>query len=202
MNFAGFGNPPHSPPARATHCALVGGYVREEGASSCGGDVGRLRASAPLRGSLRRLFSVPFRTSPPSRGALRSAGVPTIAANTTLAPQRSFARHLGRPMARGNTPSAPRFRALWVTGGSPHLFSIAFGGTYQLGTRQRRTFWSGLLLGRLGGDLGARQPPDLARRRRPGECGGGKQMWPAASPAQRRPSSAVTRALAPADPVI
>ena len=74
---------------RRPYRKVVGGYVREEGASSCGGDVGRLRASAPLRGSLRRLFTVPFRTSPPSRGALRSAGVPTIAANTTLAPQRS-----------------------------------------------------------------------------------------------------------------
>jgi hypothetical protein len=100
---------------------------------------GRRAPSRPRRLSAAAFagcFPVPFRTSPPSRGALRSAGVPTIAANTTLAPQRSFARHLGRLTARGSTPSAPRVWALWVTGGSPHLFFIAFGGTYQLGTLQ------------------------------------------------------------------
>ncbi len=58
---------------------------REGVASSCGGDV-EARALAPLRGSLRRPLLVPFHTSPPSRGALRSAGVPTIAASTTPAP--------------------------------------------------------------------------------------------------------------------
>jgi len=45
-----------------------------------------LGALAPLRGSLRGPPLVPFHTSPSSRGALRSAGVPTIAASTTSAP--------------------------------------------------------------------------------------------------------------------
>jgi hypothetical protein len=30
MSFAGLRNPPQSPPARAPHCALVGGYMRRE----------------------------------------------------------------------------------------------------------------------------------------------------------------------------
>jgi hypothetical protein len=37
MSFAGLGNPPQSPPARAPHCALVGGYMRREAESPAGG---------------------------------------------------------------------------------------------------------------------------------------------------------------------
>ena len=65
--------------------------------------------------------------------------------------------------------------ALWVLGGSPDL-TKATGGTYRLGTPQGGTSRSGLLLGRLGGDFGARSLPALARRRRSGEFRRGKQM--------------------------
>ena len=37
MSFAGLRNPPQSPPARAPHCALVGGYMRREAESPAGG---------------------------------------------------------------------------------------------------------------------------------------------------------------------
>ncbi|KAH6615610.1 hypothetical protein B0J18DRAFT_468892 [Chaetomium sp. MPI-SDFR-AT-0129] len=131
MNFAGFGNPPHSPPARATHCALVGG------------------ASAPLRGSLRRLFSVPFRTSPPSRGALRSAGVPTIAANTTLAPQRSFAAASRKTYGAREYPKRAEVSGSVGDWRFATPVLIAFGGTYQLGTRSALNLLVGPPLGAL-----------------------------------------------------
>jgi len=229
MSFAGLRNPPQSPPARARHCALVGGYMRREqpeqpeqrgqpatvpkvlwlastalagmrgppphfvgplhlcawlrasepifskthtnefcgiekstpepagpcaplrpgrwvyekgSRKPCGGDVERLSASAPLRGSLRRPLTVPFRSSPPSRGALRSAGVPTIAASTTPAPLLPWrirpgpARHLGRLCSGAREyPICAEGWAMWVFGGSPYLFK-ATGGTYRLGTPQ------------------------------------------------------------------
>jgi hypothetical protein len=83
--FCGIGK---STPEPAGPCAPLrpGRWVYERARNSCGGDVEYVRASAPLRGSLRGLLLVPFHTSPPSRGALRSAGVLTIAANTTSAP--------------------------------------------------------------------------------------------------------------------
>jgi hypothetical protein len=115
MSFAGSGNPPQSPPARAPHCALVGGYMRRNKTSSCGEDVESAKtALAPLHGSLRRPLLVPFHTSPPSRGALRSAGVPTIAASTTPAPllpwriRPGSARHLGRLCRRKGIPHVRR----------------------------------------------------------------------------------------------
>jgi hypothetical protein len=113
MSFAGLRNPPQSPPARGRHCAPVGGYMRERKTKPLWG--GCRVASAPLHGSLRRPLLVPFHTSPLSRGALRSAGVPTISASTTPAPLLPWpsgpgmARHLGRlRLAQGNTPCAPR----------------------------------------------------------------------------------------------
>ena len=112
MSFAGLGNPPQSPPGRALRCALVGGYMRREERALRGGCG---LAIAPLRGSLRRPLSVPFHTSPLSRGALRSAGVPTIAASTTPAPLLPWrSRRVPRGIwedsvqAQGNTPCAPR----------------------------------------------------------------------------------------------
>jgi hypothetical protein len=65
--------------------------------------------------------------------------------------------------------------ALWVIGGSPDLLK-ATGGTYGLGMPQGRTSPSGLLLGRLGGDLGALTLPAVACRRRSGEFRRGKRM--------------------------
>jgi hypothetical protein len=139
-SFAGSGNPPQSRPARAPHCALVGGYVRRESHSSVvGGLSGRFSDSAPLHGSLRRPLLVPFHTSPLSRGALRSAGVPTIAASTTPAPLQP--EHLARALhgiwedSAGvrEYPMCAEGWAMWVLGGSPDLFK-ATGGTCRLGT--------------------------------------------------------------------
>jgi hypothetical protein len=114
MSFAGLGDPPKSPPGRAGLCAPVGGYMRKRKKSLCGGVVGPWLGTSPRQPSSAAL--VPFHTSPPSRGALRSAGVPTIAASTTPAPLQPRAlhspgpaRHLGRlRQAQGNTPCAPR----------------------------------------------------------------------------------------------
>ena len=99
-------------------------------------------ASAPLHGSLRRPLLVPFHNSPLSRGALRSAGVPTISASTTPAPLLPWrsgpgkARHLGRlrPGAR-EYPMCAEGWALWVLGRWPDLY-LATGGTYRLGKPQ------------------------------------------------------------------
>ena len=115
--FCGIGK---STPEPAGPCAPLrpGRWVYEKGekTSSCGEDVESLKtALAPLHGSLRRPLLVPFHTSPPSRGALRSAGVPTIAASTTPAPLLPW-RHppgvraaSGKTLqAQGNTPCAPR----------------------------------------------------------------------------------------------
>jgi len=112
MSFAGLGNPPKSPLGRAPHCTPAGGYMRKEQTSSCGGDV-EAQLLAPLHGGLRRPLSVPFHTSPLSRGALRSAGGPTIAASTTPAPRHPGSRQAcaasGKTLqAQGNTPCAPR----------------------------------------------------------------------------------------------
>lgn len=68
---------------------------------------------APLRGSLHWLLLVPFHTSPLSRGALRSAGVPTIAASTSPAPRLPGicpgGAASGKTLkAQGKTPCAPR----------------------------------------------------------------------------------------------
>ena len=132
-------------PEPAGPCAPLrpGRWVYEKGSRKpCGGDVERLSASAPLRGSLRRPLTVPFLTSPPSRGALRSAGVPTIAASTTPAPLLPWrirpgpARHLGRLRSGAREyPICAEGWAMWVFGGSPYLFK-ATGGTYRLGTPQ------------------------------------------------------------------
>ena len=96
-----------STPEPAGPCAPLrpGRWVYEKGSRKpCGGDVERLSASAPLRGSLRRPLTVPFLTSPPSRGALRSAGVPTIAASTTPAPLLPWRIRPGASAASGKTP--------------------------------------------------------------------------------------------------
>jgi hypothetical protein len=137
MSFAGLGFLLISPPARAQHCTQAGGYMKREPkqlpAEGMSGS-----PWAPLRGSLRWQLLVPFHTSPLSRGALRSAGVPTIAASTTSAPwppgeSARGARHLGRLRsgAREN-PMCAEGWAMWVLGGSPDLFK-ATGGTYRLG---------------------------------------------------------------------
>ena len=115
-------------------------YEKKRSPASVGGLSGPY--SAPLHGSLRRPLSVSFHTSPLSRGALRSAGVPTIAASTTPAPllpehlSQGPARHLGRLRSGAREyPMCAEGWAMWVLGGSPDLFK-ATGGTCRLGTPQ------------------------------------------------------------------
>jgi hypothetical protein len=135
--FCGIGKSTQEP---AGSCGPLrpGRWVYEkEGKSLCGADCrvhSRHRSTAAFTGRL-----VPFHTSPPSRGALRSAGVPTIAASTTSAPMQPW-----RLTARGlrgiredsagarEYPMCAEGWALWVIGGSPD-FSVATGGTYRLG---------------------------------------------------------------------
>jgi hypothetical protein len=51
MSFAGLGNPPPSPPGRARHCALVGGYMRKEQArQQPGPEQASIRTCRPLPG--------------------------------------------------------------------------------------------------------------------------------------------------------
>lgn len=140
--FCGVGK---STPEPAGPCAPLrpGRWVCEKREPQlCGGDVGGAAVSAPLaplRGSLRRPLLVPFHTSPLSRGALRSAGVPTIAASTTPAPLQP--EHLARGLhgiwedSEGvrEYPMCAEGWAMWVLGGSPDLFK-ATGGTCRLGT--------------------------------------------------------------------
>jgi len=90
-----------------------GRWVYEKGTDKLLWGGCRGTALAPLHGSLRRPLSVPFHTSPLSRGALRSAGVPTIAASTTPAPRLPWlspgaARHLGRLCRRKGIPRVRR----------------------------------------------------------------------------------------------
>jgi hypothetical protein len=70
MSFAGSGNPPQSPPARAPHCALVGGYVRRENPSSAGGMSGE-----PLFQRLWHLSAAAFAGRCWSRFILRRSRV-------------------------------------------------------------------------------------------------------------------------------
>jgi len=162
MSFAGLGFLLISPPARAQHCTLAGGYMKREPkqlpAEGMSGS-----PWAPLRGSLRWQLLVPFHTSPLSRGALRSAGVPTIAASTTPAPRLPWLwpglRGIWEDSAGAREyPVCAEGWALWVIGGSPDLLK-ATGGTCRLGMPQGWTSRSGLLLGRLGGDFGALGSP-------------------------------------------
>ena len=145
-----------STPEPAGPCAPLrhGRRVCEEGkARAPVGGMSRHLGTSPRQPSPAAVL-VPFHTSPLSRGALRSAGVPTIAASTTLAPLLPWrfrpgpARHLGRLRSGVREyPMCAEGWAMWVLGGSPDL-SKATGGTYRLGTPQGRTSRSGLLLGR------------------------------------------------------
>ena len=111
-------------PAGAWPALRVGRWVYEKALR--GGSSGT--SWAPPRGSLRRLCNVPIQNSPLSRGALRSAGVPTIAARTTAAPPTAPGLEPARfggisEESRGarEYPDRAEGWALWVTGGSPRL---------------------------------------------------------------------------------
>jgi len=110
--FCGIGKSTQEP---AGPCAPLhpGRWVYEKGTDKLLWGGCRGTALAPLHGSLRRPLLVPFHTSPLSRGALRSAGVPTIAASTTPAPRLPWlspgaARHLGRLCRRKGIPRVRR----------------------------------------------------------------------------------------------
>jgi hypothetical protein len=116
MSFAGLGNPPQSPPARAGHCALVGGYMRRKKQAPVGRMSRALKrpwhlSTAAFAGRCwshfihRRLRVVPYglpgyrrlRRAPPQHrccpGAIRPGS--SAASGKTL-------------QAQGNTPCAPR----------------------------------------------------------------------------------------------
>lgn len=144
MSFAGFTNPPQSPPGRAPRCALVGGYVRKEEKKAPAG-----RTSGSL--SQRELGTTPRQPSQAAVGPISYiaafAWCPTVCRGTDDCGEHhlSTAAATGatRPVVRaasgktlqaqGNTPCAPRGGLMWVLGGSPDLFE-ATGGTYRLGT--------------------------------------------------------------------
>ena len=205
MSFAGLGNPPQSPPARGRHCAPVGGYMRERKTKPLWG--GCRVASAPLHGSLRRPLQVPFHNSPLSRGALRSAGVPTISASTTPAPLLPWrsgpgkARHLGRLRSGAREyPMCAEGWALWVLGRWPDLY-LSHRGYLPVGEASGLNLPVGPPLGALRRRLRGANAP---RSRPPTALWGiqeGKADVTRCKTGARRTSSAATRALAPADPV-
>jgi hypothetical protein len=129
LSFAGSGNPPHSPPARASHCTQAGGYVRERESQAPAGGMSRhapwhLSAAAFAgrcwsRFILRRPRVVPY-------------GLPGYRRLRRAPPQhRRWPLALRRPAAAkasGKTPHGVREYpmcaegwALWVLGGSPYL---------------------------------------------------------------------------------
>ena len=111
--FCGIGK---STPQPVGPCAPLhpGRWVYEKGKDKLLRGGCRGTALAPLHGGLRRPLLVPCYTSPLSRGALRSAGAPTISASTAPAPRlvqalRSLAaRHLGRLCRRKGIPRVRR----------------------------------------------------------------------------------------------
>jgi len=186
MGFAGCGNPPHSPPARARPCALVGGYMRGKDTSPCGGDVEappRHPSTAAFAGRWqshfirRRSRVVPY-GSPGYRRLRRAPPSPAATPAT-----RRAARHLGRLRTGAREyPVCAEGWAMWVTGGSPDL-SQSHRGYLPVGEAAWLNLQVGPPLGALRRWLRGARAPDPARRRRSGECSGGKQMWPAARPA-------------------
>ena len=145
-SFAGPGNPPQSPPARAPHCALVGGYVRRGG---------RQEPEEPLRGGCRAALGTPPRQPSPAavqqshvihrRSRVVPYGLPGYRRLRRAPPQHRRcspgasrpgpgARHLGRLLSGAREyPVCAEGWAMWVLGGSPDLFK-ATGGTCRLGT--------------------------------------------------------------------
>ena len=143
MSFAGLGNPPQSPPARAPHCAPVGGYMRREKEHA---PVGRMSRA------LKRLGTSPRQPSQAAVGPISYfaafAWCPTVCRGTDDCGEHhpSTAAALAHPpgVRRGiwedsagarEYPMCAEGWAMWVLGGSPDLFK-ATGGTYRLGTPQ------------------------------------------------------------------
>ena len=112
--------------------------------------------------------------------------------------------------------TAPGLRGIWEDSarrkGIPHVRrGVGYVGCWRLARPFRshrgylpvgeafrgRTSRSGLLLGRLGVDFGARSLPALARRRRSGEIQEGKADVTRCETGARRTSSAATRASCP-----
>ena len=140
MSFAGLGNPPLSPPARARHCALVGGYMRKEKPKSPVGGLSRHTrhlSTAAFAGRSwshfihRRLRVVPYglpgyrrlRRAPPQHRCCPGA---RASGSHGIWEDSAGAREY---------PICAEGWALWVHGGSPNLLE-ATGGTYRLGTPQ------------------------------------------------------------------
>ena len=141
VSFAGLGDTPKSPPARAPHCALVGGYMKEEqarkrcgGRGQCGGKGPRLLREAycgrcshrrPLRASrLRGCVAVsPFLAKPIQMGFAGSGNSPK--SPPARAPHCAL---VGGYMKEEQAKS----QLLW--GGCPgrpgHLSTAAFAGRF------------------------------------------------------------------------
>jgi hypothetical protein len=113
MSFAGPENPPKSPPARAPHCALVGGYTRKRVPSSVGRLSGQVLGTSPRQPSQAAFGPVSYIAAlawcPTVCRGTDDCGEhhPSTAAARALRPGPSAAS--GKtPQAQGNTPSAPR----------------------------------------------------------------------------------------------
>jgi hypothetical protein len=127
MSFAGLRDPPRSPPARAPRSTQAGGYTRERGKKllrgGCRGSPWHLSAAA-FAGSywshfiLRRSRVVPYGL--PGYRRLRRA--PPQHRCCPGAPARPSAASGKTPLGAREYPVCAEGWAMWVLGGSPHLF--------------------------------------------------------------------------------
>lgn len=140
------------------------------------------RPTAPIRAFT---FTVPFFTVLPWTGWIGGLALPPDTLQHKLPPSSS-APLRGKRAPGGATIGAVACLsaegwALWVLGSLPALL-YSHRGYPPAGERSRRPFWQGLLLGLLGGALGASAPYHSCRRSS-GEFRRGKRTGCAASQA-------------------
>jgi hypothetical protein len=112
MNFAGLSFPPKSPPARARHCTLVGGYMRKESNKLLWGGCQVQLGTAPRQPSRAAVGSISyiaaFAWCPTVCRGTDDCGEhhPSPVAAPALAPGAT--RHLGRLCRRKGIPRVRR----------------------------------------------------------------------------------------------
>lgn len=198
MSFAGLGNSLKSPPARARHCTLVGGYMRRGQAKQkakqkakllwggCPGRPGHL-STAAFAGRFSLISSVAALAWCPTVcrgtddcGEHHPSPAAALACSNRLAGAAS-----GKTLSGAREyPVCAEGWALWVLGGSPDLLQ-SHRGYLPVGDATGLNLPVGPPLGAPRRCLrgGAQRLSALACRQRSGEFRRGKQMCPAARPA-------------------
>jgi hypothetical protein len=142
MSSAGLGNPPQSPPARAGHCALVGGYMRKEERLSAGGMSGASHGigTSPRQPSQAAVgpisYIAAFAWCPTVCRGADDCGEHHLSTAAAPALRPGGSRGIWEDSAGAREyPMCAEGWAMWVLGGSPDLYK-ATGGTYRLGKPQ------------------------------------------------------------------